>query len=198
MSNVLIIDDLVPKQLQDKIEKAFLSNGEVNCNWFFHPASCIEENNPWADLLKHRNVVEAPQFCHYMYDEEKGINSEYFNYVAPLLNILKQEYTDVNFDIVRIKANLQLQNKLSCNEKHAAPHKDFNFGHHVFLYYINDCDGDTFLFNELGNGEIEVVERVSPKKGRLVCFDGKWLHASSVPINSEYRAVLNMNIRITH
>ena len=42
---------------------------------------------------------------------------------------------DVNFDIVRIKANLQLQNKLSCNEKHAAPHRDFDFGHHVFLYY---------------------------------------------------------------
>ena len=197
MSNVLIIDDLIPKQFQDKIEKAFLSDNKDNVNWYFHQASC-HKTSPYAVYLKHRNVVEAPQFCHYMYDKEIGINSGFFNHVVPLLTILKQEYTDVNFDIIRIKANLQLQNKLSCNEKHAAPHKDFDFGHHVFLYYINDCDGDTFLFNELGNGEIEVVERVSPKKGRLVCFDGTWLHASSVPINSEYRAVLNMNIRITH
>jgi hypothetical protein len=196
MSNILIIDDLIPKQLQDKIENVFLNPEEAN--WFFHPTSCGEYNNPYAVYMNHKNVVEAPQFCHYMYDEKKGINSDYFNHVASLLTILKQEYTDVNFDIVRIKANLQLQNKLSCNEKHAAPHRDFDFGHHVFLYYMNDSDGDTFLFNELGNGEIEVVERVSPKKGRIVCFDGEWLHASSVPINSEYRAVLNMDMRITH
>ena len=192
MSNILIIDDLIPKQLQDKIENVFLNPEEVN--WFFHPTSCGEN----APYMKHKNVVEAPQFCHYMYDEKKGINSDYFNYVSSLLTILKQEYTDVNFDIVRIKANLQLQNKLSSNEKHTAPHRDFDFGHHVFLYYMNDSDGDTFLFNELGNGEIEVVERVSPKKGRIVCFNGEWLHASSFPINSEYRAVLNMDMRITH
>ena len=191
MSNVMIIDDLVPKEIQNRIEHNFVLSDDTP--WFFHPYSC----DKYDIYMNHKNVVEGPQFVHYLYDNKKGINSDYCKDAFTIINLLKQKYDDVNFFIHRIKANLQLQNKLSNPEKHACPHRDFYFKHHVFLYYINDSDGDTFLFNEIDNGDLEVVEKITPKKGRIICFDGKWLHASSLPYKSEYRSVFNMDIEVT-
>ena len=59
--------------------------------------------------------------------------------------------------------------------------------HMVALYYVNDADGDTFFFDR----NREVINRVTPKKGRMVVFDGLTLHASSMP-SKDYRISLNL------
>ena len=63
--------------------------------------------------------------------------------------------------------------------------------HYTGIYYVNDCDGDTFLFD--GTKEIA---KISPKKGRIVIFDGKTLHAGSHPYNSDFRMVINFNFKV--
>ena len=60
--------------------------------------------------------------------------------------------------------------------------------HKVFLFYINDSDGDTFFFNNK-----EIFKRITPKKNRLVIFDGNIKHAGTHPIKSEKRIVLNID-----
>ena len=69
------------------------------------------------------------------------------------------------------------------------PHNDLKFPHLVCLYYINDSDGDTILFKDDKKTEIQ---RVSPKKGRLVFFDGSIPHCGSTS-KTNVRAVLNFN-----
>jgi hypothetical protein len=62
------------------------------------------------------------------------------------------------------------------------------------VYYLNDSDGDTFLFNEkYGDGfsDFTVMERISPKKNRAVIFEANRYHASSNPSQAENRYVLN-------
>ena len=50
-------------------------------------------------------------------------------------------------------------------------HTDPNIEHTVMIYYVNDADGDTILFNDHG----DIMKRVI-KKGRVLMFDGSILH----------------------
>jgi hypothetical protein len=69
-------------------------------------------------------------------------------------------------------------------------HVDLQFPHMVCLYYVNDTDGDTFIFDkcrgrdinsidDFMNSDYKVLQRVTPKKGRAVIFDGSRYHSSS-------------------
>ena len=66
-------------------------------------------------------------------------------------------------------------------------HTDQDNPHWVCIYYINDSDGDTVFFNE----QKEEIKRVSPKKGRIIFFDGQILHTGSTP--SKTRVLINFN-----
>jgi len=87
-------------------------------------------------------------------------------------------------------------------------HIDFYEPHYTMLYYVNDTDGDT-IFSTIHESEVEHIEnefekfnyvnkktqireRVSPKQGRCVLFDGLIYHASSTPTKNE-RFVINFN-----
>lgn len=74
---------------------------------------------------------------------------------------------------------------------HAAPHTDMPIPHWVVLYYVNDADGDTVFFDNNNN----IIERVTPKKGRVVLFNGNILHGGGIPKKSP-RCVVNFDITI--
>ena len=69
------------------------------------------------------------------------------------------------------------------------PHTDLDFPHWVCLYYVNDSDGDTIFFKD---DQKTKIKSVSPKKGRIVFFDGSIYHSSSVP-TKHHRIVVNIN-----
>jgi len=191
-----IYDNFLPDFIADNIENVFTVDSDVP--YFFHPTSCGKYGNPYYHLyLKNKDIiVEAPQFAHYFYDEKhKQINSGYIKYPVSILNIFKDKFNDINFNIVRMKANMQLQNKKSNENYTAMPHRDFDFEHVVLLYYVNNSDGDTILFEDTTD-KLKIAHRIQPKKNRLLVFDGNWLHSSSVPINSEYRVVFNFDLEI--
>ena len=90
---------------------------------------------------------------------------------------------------------------------HHAPHTDNYTPHWSAIYYVHDCDGDTFFFDQkltefteeesyriTNENKWTIKQRVSPKKGRLVMFDGVRFHASSFTTTNPFRCVLNMNI----
>ena len=82
-----------------------------------------------------------------------------------------------------------------------APHVDADIDHMVVLYYVNDSDGDTVIYENLFEGydkvpllkDLKEKKRVTPKAGRVVLFNGKHWHTSYQP---EYnvRCVVNYNI----
>ena len=75
---------------------------------------------------------------------------------------------------------------------------------YTMLYYVNDSDGDTYLFkNDYGQWEknpeqkpLEIDSVVKYKKGRLAVFPNSVLHSGSLPINNKVRCVLNYNFII--
>lgn len=99
-------------------------------------------------------------------------------------------------EILRIKSNILPQ---SLNDGYHSPHVDQDTDHKVFLYYVNDSDGDTVFFKQFWNGQdpTPLVEdiRVAPKMGRGVVFDGLQYHCSTSPIHSNYRCVINIDFK---
>ena len=104
--------------------------------------------------------------------------------------------------LIRVKANMLTPNpNPEYNEMSIHyPHLDFYNDHHVLVYYVNDSDGDTILFNEKWKPEdtntvlpLTINQRITPKRGRIVYFDGRHYHTSQNPIKSTERMILNIN-----
>ena len=98
-------------------------------------------------------------------------------------------------EILRIKANI-LSKTEKQNHIHP-PHVDMTIPHMVLLYYVNDSDGDTIIFDQTYHSEeipeLTVNRTISPKSGAAILFDGLKYHSSSSPKNTKERIVLNIN-----
>lgn len=73
-------------------------------------------------------------------------------------------------------------------------HRDWDFDHYACILYLNDADGDTIIYNETTEqSEYTVLETISPKKNRLVFFDGLHYHTGNSPIKNNRRLLMNIN-----
>ena len=69
-----------------------------------------------------------------------------------------------------------------------------NRKHLVALYYVCDSDGDTIIYNEREKlGTYTIKQKVTPKQGRIVLFDGSLYHTAEQPLNN-VRCVVNYNL----
>jgi hypothetical protein len=104
-------------------------------------------------------------------------------------------------DIYRTRTNLTFMSK---DLRPTMPHVDLRgkYKHYVFIIYLNDCDGDTVMFDLKMDGTIhtqdELVEkkRFSPAKGAVAVFDSDYFHTWHHPAESDYRLSMVVNISI--
>ena len=71
------------------------------------------------------------------------------------------------------------------------PHLDLKEKHSALLYYVNDSDGDTIIYEDVKKNKIK--KTVKPKQGRMVIFDGSYWHTGSQPRNN-IRCIINTDI----
>lgn len=102
--------------------------------------------------------------------------------------------------ILRIRIDMTLYNP---NNHQHQTHVDFYNPHYSSVFYVNDSDGDTIIYNEKYNGnEVEemksltVKEKISPKANRLLIFDGKYYHTGHSPSKHNNRIIINSNYSI--
>jgi hypothetical protein len=106
------------------------------------------------------------------------------------------------------KYNLEVNNifRMSFNTmwnygqlSHTDPHVDFTFDHKVVIMYFTDDNGDTLIYNKKYDGtgitslhsakSLEVKECITPKLGKVICFDGNNFHANKFCGPSDRRVV---------
>ena len=115
-------------------------------------------------------------------------------------DILK--YLPFKYELQRVKVNFNPKVDIP-KDRCMHPHCDIRENGFTAIYYINDSDGDTIIFNEktmdpyLQGKELSIKKRIKNKKGRLVMFNQDYLHAGMPPIISDYRAVINFNFKIS-
>ena len=164
--------------------------------WFFHSTTVRTDEE-----IKKSTNVDSSQLTHIFYQNGK-INSNYFKNVIKVLQHSKLPLSKI--DCVRIKANLNfpLNYQKNLNSVHQSVHIDAPENHKSFLYYVNDSDGDTVIFNEktmdpvLNGEELSVKKRIKSKRGRFVMFNQDYLHAGMPPTKSDYRVVINFNFKM--
>jgi hypothetical protein len=122
-----------------------------------------------------------------------------YNYFMNVFQAFTLKHNISYNEIIRVKLNWLPRNADGNPDSWHMPHVDADTEHQVFLYYLNDSDGDTFFFNEkypLAKGsELTLSKRVEPAAGKGVIFDGLTYHASSSPIKSNYRCILNVDFK---
>lgn len=175
-----IIDDFLPVTYQNKLESLLTSN---DVPWFYY-------NQTSMNAVDYRDsyTIDNPQFVHVAFFRQK--NTDLFEYLYPAVFFLEQQ-TGISYHdrLLRIKANLVYKRENYPADHYNMPHVDEDIPCETLLYYVNDSDGDTFIFNN--EDRLSIEQRITPKKGRGVLFDSRILHAGSPPRITEARIVLN-------
>ena len=63
----------------------------------------------------------------------------------------------------------------------------------ILIYFVNESDGDTFIFDGTPPS-LTIKQRITPEANSVLIFDGDVYHASSNPIKSDKRIVINTTV----
>lgn len=187
IDTIHVLDDIIPKAYQDDIEALLLRGTK----WHF-----IED----VALGSYAEKVKTPGFT-YTFFEESMKNSDVDRTMCyatmPIVHsaLDRISYAEKYCPLrMRSFMHLPLHENFKC--EHNNPHTDSRINHFVVLYYVNDTDGDTFMFDQLAGDDTSsftVYKRITPKKGRAIIFNGSRYHASSTPTIAQ-RCVINFTM----
>lgn len=184
-----IIDNVFSEDIINKIENTLTG---FYFPWYFYEETTHPESYFFKNSKNLKNCNDYCQFVHSLYvPSDNNFGSEYFNLVLSLLNQFSLKHKIDFLKIERAKANLQTQYQDNNEKNFNIPHKDLDTEHYVFLYYVNDSDGDTIIFDDNN----KIIDKIKPKRGRVLLFDGNLLHSSSHPILSKKRIVINIDLK---
>jgi len=200
--DVEVRDCAIPLSLADSIERKVLSDVFP---WYLirdvDPRRLQDKVN-WT-VAQDENTVNTVQFGYAVYSiDEKNLVHSSFAETKTVADCCCENFDNLSPYYLRLKFNLLLNHTLVDGDKYNTPHIDSRTpSSYSMIYYVNDSDGDTVIFNEMVGPDKEerpekltVKRRITPKKNRMVIFDGSYLHASTNPVKSEKRVVLNINM----
>jgi hypothetical protein len=172
---IKVHDDTIKPHIQNYIEN-LLSGG-------FAPSTF-----PWNYIPGLTNgKTPEPGFVNVLREDINICNKYYDILMSPLYNFLQTQHIILKY-LIQCRSYLQTP---SLNPTILKPHVDRGHPHLVCLYYVNDSDGDTIFYDN----EKNEIKRVSPKKGRIVFFNGSILHSGSSPSKST-RILINYNFTV--
>lgn len=184
-----LFKDLLPASYHEILCREFKNN----VDWkFTDSASGVYDNYD----KNNSNIKDSIQFVHSIAEDNNGISPVY-SLVLPIIWFFEKESGLTVKNILRIKANCLTNN--GNDIKYNAPHIDVTKpGYASLIYYVNDSDGDTILFNEYYEGypisTFSQQKQITPKKGKLVMFPSKLFHSGNFPVLSPFRSVINLNV----
>ncbi len=193
---MIIIDNAFPKSVFARLQEASL--GEF-LPWQYNKTVYGDTNESdenfyvrgWTHLICHEGAPQSPLYALF----EAGFLTALDNMGKELGQIER----------VRLNANTTADKNYTTDA-----HVDYSSEHMTALLYMNDCDGDTIIYNERFDPTADhsafdyfqklkdtftVKERITPKANRLVIFDGLHYHCGSTPTNAGRRVVVNINFR---
>lgn len=199
--SIHIIDDIIPIGKQNEIEKMFT---ESRLPWIFNKdISLTKAEIEKFDIKKFTPGIGTPIKS----DDPKYINHSLLNIIKIIPETACHRIGKVCKDIYQARSFIHFPLNPKLRKEFDNIHIDLGIEHLVVLYYVNDTDGDTFIFDKKTNykdiqsagvtdgSELAIIKKVSPKKGRVLIFDGNQYHSSSGPTEN-IRCIINFDISI--
>ena len=183
-----VLDDTEVEEIEKILSSPFFP-------WYMSKTKYTAQLETVEKFKNNPNVKEYVQLVHVFYNNETGdtrVNSDFAPLVVKPFQKLLAKINLNDAILYRCKANFQTQHKNSDSDSYNTPHIDLPNPHYVMIYYVNDSDGDTFLFD---NND-QLITRITPERGKILIFNGEILHAGSHPVESDYRIVINYNFSL--
>lgn len=193
MFNTVVVDDLLNHKdqvhLHDMImhhcEFKFLNDVSGNNDQPFPSYGFVHViNHPQKEIT---NNADIRYVIHNMFKERleqfvPGYKEIYYNRIflqLPLVSQYRKEHNGIHVDLPP------------------------NLPHVACVYYVNDSDGDTIIYDQTINDvpggsqnvDVTIHKRVTPRRGRAVFFDGSRYHCSSQP-TINYRTIINFDLTV--
>jgi hypothetical protein len=195
---IQIFDDFLSPSYADAIEHMVR-----NDLMYTYKPETSEYTDGIGYIIKTQQTLDIGQLvCPLLHPEANKLPFGHkFEFLQPMFYHLLDRSKKNITGIVRLKANILLQNPIATKDNYNIPHQDSDNSCYSMVYYCNDSDGDTFLFNEFHDpnkppDRLTINQRVSPRKNRAVLFNSNRYHASSNPIINKDRFVLNFVLKI--
>ena len=189
---ILVFDDIIDLEYQEKIKKVLLSDDQYKgyeFPWYF--------TQDVTDPLNSKTQKRSAFYHGYVVSDDEimgTIDSVFHHLLVPLIDSSCYKIGKQDVTIIKGRSFLQLPINFK-GEREDSPHVDITDDHFVMLYYVCDSDGDTIIFNEREKSEKYTIQkRVTPKQGRVVLFDGTFYHTAEQPIDN-VRCVINYDLK---
>ena len=196
---IYVIDDFIELEYQEDIRSILLAGYQYlgkDFPWYY-----IEDVTADGDADSQHRAALGHEYI--IFDEGQSIEDQkateeidHFHYL--FLAMLKHVCVRMNIKKINVlQGRSFLQFPLNLKDKTVdTPHVDLQQEHLVALYYVCDSDGDTIIYNERhepADKVYTVKQRVTPKQGRMVLFDGSLYHTAEQP-KRNVRCVVNYNL----
>lgn len=180
----IIIDDIVDKNTQDRIEDSMF-----DCKWDFYCDITLgskTKDNPLRKILNPYEYQVSPAIISNLIYQKTVFDI--------FLPVLYNSTNSIDFNIFKIErcfAGMHLS--MRHEPKVDTVHLNRKDPHLVILYYVIDSDGETILYDKTIDDipydiefpeeycELSITHKIKPKKGRVLIFNGNTYHASSTP-----------------
>ena len=192
---VTVIDDFIDKDYQEKIKLQLLGgfdkrnkHHDSDFPWFY-----IEDVTAAGDEDSQHRPGLGHQYVEFDDISPGIVVSDYHDLMIPMLK--KVGFRVGISDVKVIQGRSFLQFPIKERGEPDLPHIDIMDKNHIVgLYYVVDSDGDTIIYNERKESKIYTIkQKVTPKQGRIVIFDGGLYHTAEQPLNNT-RCIINYNI----
>ena len=188
------IIDILPEQEYQILKNIFTY---FKFDWHYLPSTVLPEVKEMVRSVNSHVLYDSEQFVHVLYDQQPV--SEYWDIVKPIINNIEQKQKIKIVELGRVKANLLIKSR-DTRRLINTPHIDKDVeGWHSMVFYVNQSDGDTVLFDKKSNQGFEnlnIIDSHSPKANCAVMFESDRYHTSSNPVDNTTRIVLNFIFKI--
>ena len=188
---IIVIDDFISLEYQEKIKQDLLGLENI------FPWHYSEDVTAAGDFDSQHRPAMSHQYVQIDDDNDTSeIISVYHHLFTPLLSKACQYLKIPETEVIQGRSFLQFPLANVDTSVADTPHIDLDEGdeHIVVLYYVVDSDGDTIIYNERTESpSYTEKQRVSPKQGRVVIFEGGQYHTAEQPTKGT-RCIVNYNI----
>ena len=192
---IQIFDDVLAPDLIDRYEEMHY---DTEFPWYFTPGRGLSiQQHDWMedwnfeDSVIHETMVLSHTFCKLNHDWNSEYSDQAIEVAQHIVDRMKK-----NCEVQRARSNAFFRQPRLYALEHLTPHKDQDHEHLVAMFYINDSDGDLYLFEHGDDGVTRITDSVKPRKNRAVVFPGTMYHAGTAPERSHCRLASNFNFKI--
>ena len=165
---------------------------------------------PWY-RIHYSTSPDYPFYSHtlatreeFIEEGESNLNSPWFEFFFAILQrfVQKHKLFKDDYKIMRCAIN----DTLSFPDEGCDIHVDYGEEHLIFMMYLTDCSGDTVFYtkkwhtgdpplylnkhkNNKDYPKFDVKQRVTPKAGKMICYNGLNWHSHDWKKSNERRVV---------